>query len=215
MPGKRFRGRRGSIGNFKADVGDPAYEEKYLKLNAAVTPDQISTVVERYLRPPNVSVSVLLPEQELPGFKIDRLTKIIDSFRPGSAASSTETGSQKAITTTLSNGIRVVLLPDDSNPDISVRMAFLGGKRYETKENEGIMNFIAQMLTKGTPKMSEVDIAAKVDDMGGRLSGFSGTILSGFRQPFSAEILNKASLFWRTYTQAHLFPKTGLNGNGR
>jgi len=36
------------------------------------------------------------------------------------------------------------------------------------------MNFIAQMLTKGTTKLSEVEIAAKVDDMGGRLGGFSG-----------------------------------------
>ena len=102
------------------------------------------------------------------------MTKIIESFRPKSAASSTEISSEKAITNTLSNGIKVVLMPDDSNPDISVRMAFLGGKRYETKENEGIMNFIAQMLTKGTTKLTEVDIAAKVDDMGGRLSGFSG-----------------------------------------
>lgn len=178
------QGTARSIGNFKADIGDPAYEEKYLKLNAAVTPDQISTVIERYLTPPNVSVSVLLPEQELPDFKIERLTKIIESFRPGSVASSTEINSQKTITSTLSNGIRVALLPDDSNPDVSVRMAFLGGKRYETKENEGIMNFIAQMLTKGTAKMSEADIAAKVDDMGGRLSGFSGYDSFGFSATF-------------------------------
>jgi zinc protease len=82
--------------------------------------------------------------------------------------------SGKIMTNTLSNGIRVVLIPDDSNPNVSVRMAFLGGKRYETKENEGIMNFIAQMLTKGTTKLSEVEIAAKVDDMGGRVGGFSG-----------------------------------------
>ncbi len=168
------QGTARSIGNFKADVGDAAYEEKYLKLNAAVTPDQISAVVKRYLTPPNVSVSVLLPEQELPDFKIEQLSNIIESFRPKAAASSTEINSEKTTSKTLSNGIRVVFTPDDSNPDLSVRMAFLGGKRYETKETEGIMNFIAQMLTKGTTKLTEVDIAAKVDDMGGRLSGFSG-----------------------------------------
>ncbi len=168
------QGTARTIGNFKADMGDAAYEGKYLKLNAAVTPEQISSVVERYLRPPNVSVSVLLPDQELPDFKIEQLTKIIESFRPKSTASSTEIMSGKIMTNTLSNGMRVVLMPDDSNPNVSVRMAFLGGKRYETKENEGIMNFIAQMLTKGTTKLSEVEIAAKVDDMGGRVGGFSG-----------------------------------------
>lgn len=201
------QGTARSIGNFKADIGDAAYEEKYLKLNAAVTPDQISTVVERYLSPPNVSVSVLLPEKELPGFQIDQLTKIIDSFRPSSAASSTEVNSQKTITSTLSNGIRVVFLPDDSNPDISVRMAFLGGKRYETKENEGIMNFIAQMLTKGTAKMSESDIAAKVDDMGGRLSGFSGYDSFGLSATFfSRDFKQGLALLAELYTGAS-FPE--------
>ncbi len=201
------QGTARSIGNFKADMGDPVYEEKYLKLNAAVTPDQISTVVERYLRPPNVSLSVLLPEQELPDFKIEQLTRIMESSMPKGAVSSTEISSEKTITSTLSNGIRLVLVPDDSNPDVSVRMAFLGGKRYETKENEGIMNFIAQMLTKGTAKMSEVDIAAKVDDMGGRLSGFSGYDSFGLSATFfSRNFKQGLGLLAELYTGAS-FPE--------
>ena len=37
-----------SIGSFRADVGDPNYEEKYLILNSAVTPNEISEVAKRY-----------------------------------------------------------------------------------------------------------------------------------------------------------------------
>jgi len=36
------------------------------------------------------------------------------------------------------------------------------------------MNFVAQMLPKGAGDLSEFDISRKIEDMGGRLSGFSG-----------------------------------------
>lgn len=168
------QGMARSIGSFQADIGDAYYEEKYLTLNRAVTPEQISAAVKKYLVPPNVSLSVLLPENDLQGLKEDALDQLISPFRAAVAATSEEAAKGAVVTRTLENGIRVVLAPDDSNPVVAFRIAFLGGKRFENKDNEGIMYFISQMLTKGTGKMTEVDIARKVEDMGGRLSGFSG-----------------------------------------
>ncbi len=169
------QGMARSIGSFRADIGDANYEEKYLALNAAVTPNQLSAVVSQYLVPPNVSVSVLMPENDLEDFKVEKLAAIINSFKPQTKASGTEAVSEsRVVTRTLPNGIRVVLSPDDSNPVVSFRIACMGGKRFESKENEGIMNLIAQMLNKGTGTLSEVEISRKVEDMGGRLNGFSG-----------------------------------------
>jgi zinc protease len=169
------QGMARSIGSFQADTGDANYEEKYLTLNNAVTPNQVSTVASQYLVPPNVSVSVLMPEGVLEDFQVEKLAAIVNSFKPQTKAAATEAASaSRVVTRTLPNGIRVVLSPDDSNPVVSFRIACLGGKRFENKENEGIMNFIAQMLNKGSGSLSEVEISRKVEDMGGRLNGFSG-----------------------------------------
>ncbi|MBI5251450.1 MAG: insulinase family protein [Desulfomonile tiedjei] len=170
------QGMARSIGSFEADLGDANYEEKYLALNRTVTPEQVSSAVKRYLVPPNVTVSVLMPETQAENFEIEQLVNLI---RPFGAASKTQTAQAAAsenatVVKTLPNGMKVVLQPDDSNPVVSFRIAMLGGKRFETKETEGIMNFISQMINKGTSKMTEDEIARKVEDMGGRLNGFSG-----------------------------------------
>ncbi|MFH0823312.1 MAG: pitrilysin family protein, partial [Pseudomonadota bacterium] len=163
-----------ALGSFEADVGDAAYEAKYLQLNSAVTPDEVSRVVERYLMPPNVSIVVLLPKAHEAGFKMDKLTEIVASYTPKEAVAAEAATAKEVVTSTLANGMRVVLVNDDSNPLVSFRVACLGGKRFETKETEGIMNFISQMLTKGTGTKDEVQIANAFEDMGGRVRAFSG-----------------------------------------
>lgn len=163
-----------SIGTFEAELGDALFEAKYLTLNAAVTPAQVSKVVGKYLTPPNVTVTVLIPKDQAPDLRIEKLTEILQSYLPRRASAAQVTPSGEVLTRTLPNGIRVVLNRDGSNPVVSFRIACLGGKRFETKQTEGIMNFIAQMLTKGTGTMDEVEISRKIEDMGGRLKGFSG-----------------------------------------
>lgn len=186
------QGAARSIGSFQADLGDAGYESKYLTLNAAVTPEQISTVVRSYLAPPNVTISVLIPENGNEGFQVEKLAEIVKSFGPKDKQVASEaTPEAKTTVRTLPNGIKVVLQPDDSNPVISLRIAFLGGKRFETKETEGIMNFIAKMLNKGTSKMSEVDIARKIDEMGGRLAGFSGYDSFGYSASFFSRYMDQ------------------------
>ncbi|MBM3303045.1 MAG: insulinase family protein, partial [Deltaproteobacteria bacterium] len=52
-----------SLGRFEADMGDAAYERLDERLNAAITADQVSHAVAAYLKPPNVSVTLLVPEK--------------------------------------------------------------------------------------------------------------------------------------------------------
>ncbi|MFH0957698.1 MAG: pitrilysin family protein [Pseudomonadota bacterium] len=165
-----------SIGSSRADVGDPNYEEKYLILNRAVTPEEVSEVVRIYMRPSNATISVLSPEDGAKDFNIDTQAKIIGgSLAAEKRSPIAKMADQKEpISTTLSNGMKIILVPDDSNPIVSVKIAHLGGKRYETSETEGIMNFVAQMLPKGAGDLSEFEISRRIEDMGGRLSGFSG-----------------------------------------
>ncbi len=163
-----------SIGNYHADLGDGNYEDKYLRLNRAVTPPQISEVVAKYLFPPNLTLTALIPESDHP-INEEQVLATASSYATRSTVSYEKTKTNgNVILKTLPNGIRIVASPDASNPVVSVRIVHLGGKRFETKETEGIMNFISQMLNKGAGTLSEFEIARRIEDMGGRLTGFSG-----------------------------------------
>lgn len=163
-----------SIGNYHADLGDGNYEEKYLRLNRAVTPAQISEVVAKYLFPPNLTVTALIPESDQPVDEKQVLSTAETYAKRSTIAYEKTKTNGNIVLKTLPNGLRIVACQDESNPVVSVRLVHLGGKRFETKETEGIMNFIAQMINKGAGSLSEFEIARKIEDMGGRLTGFSG-----------------------------------------
>ena len=121
-----------SMGTYQNDIEDADYEEKYLALNSAVTPEQIAAAVRQYLMPPNLTVSVLLPKEEAKDFRIEQLETIVSGLKP-EAKTPIVSGAGPAGTVfrELPNGIKVVLVPDSSNPVISFRIACLGGKRFE------------------------------------------------------------------------------------
>jgi zinc protease len=200
-----------SIGGFEADLGDALYEAKYLRLNRSVSESQVSAAARAFLVSPNVTVTVLLPKKDVPDFKIERLVEIIaDSAGKRAAATGVAEAKGKTVTRTLPNGIRVVLEPDDSNPVLSFRVACLGGKRYETKETEGITNYIARMLTKGAGTLNEDEISRNIEDMGGRLKGFSGYDSFGLSASFFSRHLDEGlGLLALIYAEPS-FPKDKL-----
>jgi zinc protease len=178
-------GRADSMGTYQSLLQDTEYEKKYLALNSAVTPQLVSAAVRKYLMPPNLTLSVLLPEGEATDFRVEQLEKIAQTFAPV-----TETGAAgvsvpaRPVFRQLSNGMKVVLVPDNSNPVISFRIACLGGMRFENEETQGIMNFISRVFDKGAGSMTDTDISHKVDSMGGSLEGFSGNDTFGLAASF-------------------------------
>lgn len=199
-----------TLGTYRADRGDPEFGDVYLKLNAAVTEEQVSAAVRRYLVPPNVTVTALLPEKASPELKVEKLAEIIGSYADQRQLAAKKRSSDKVVTRTLRNGMRVVLIPDYSNPVVSFRIASLGGKRFETKETAGIMNFVAQMLDKGTKSQSEMEIARKVEAMGGRLGTFSGNDSVGLDATFlSRNVDDGLKLLAEIYSNAS-FPQDKL-----
>ena len=163
-----------NIGSFEADMGAAELEGQYLKLNSAVTDAEVSQAVKKYLTADNATVTALLPEKHAPNLRIDQLAEIIQSYSPSQTKTARQISNPEEVTRTFPNGMRVVLIPDHSNPVVSFRIASLGGKRFETEQTQGVMNFTALMLDKGTDTMTEEVIARKVEDMGGRLDTFSG-----------------------------------------
>lgn len=195
------QGTARNMGSFENQLGDADYAEKYLVLNSAVTSKQVSDAVRKYLAPPNVTITALLPEGVAGNFRIERLEEIARKF-----AAKTKTGpetatNQPTLVRELENGVKVILVQDKSNPVISFRIASLGGKRFETKDTEGIMNFIARMLTKGAANMTEFELARKVDEMGGSMEGFSGYDSFGLYASFFSRYWDQAlELLSQVYT---------------
>jgi zinc protease len=190
------------MGTYQDQLQDADYAEKYLALNSAVKPEQISAAVRNYLVPPNVTITVLMPEADATDFHIEQLERIVSGFAPGKEATAGKKTGGETVFKELGNGLKVVLAPDNSNPVLSIRIACLGGKRYETSETQGIMLFVSQMLDKGAGAMTDRDIASKVDSMGGVLEGFSGNDSFGVYGSFFSRYSDQAlELFYQLYTE--------------
>jgi predicted Zn-dependent peptidase len=85
----------------------------------------------------------------------------------------TATGERDILTTTLSNGIKVITEAMPHVRSVSVGIWISSGSRRETAEQNGVSHFIEHMLFKGTANRSAEDIARSVDSIGGNLDAFT------------------------------------------
>ncbi|HPD60680.1 MAG TPA: pitrilysin family protein [Thermodesulfobacteriota bacterium] len=182
-----IQGEGRQLGYFETVVGDVAFEQTYVERINQVTVQEIIKVAQKYLTSQNATIGLLLPEKESPVITSEEIKKTIALLNPPLVASS-ETGALVTKKFILPNGITLIVRENRNLPIVSMQAVFLGGVRFEKKENNGINNFIAEMLTKGTNKRSALDIAKEIESMAGEVSGFSGrnsfgvycTILSQF-----------------------------------
>lgn len=73
---------------------------------------------------------------------------------------------------TLSNGLKLIVVEDPTQPLVSVQLSFLRGSAGEPVW--GAANCMASLLTRGTASRSAQDIASAIDFTGGTLSAHSG-----------------------------------------
>ena len=182
-----IQGEGRQLGYFETVVGDVAFEQTYVERINQVTAQDIIKVAQKYLTPQNATIGLLLPEKETSPITYEEIKDSIAQLEKPSVFSSA-TASPATQRFVLPNGITLLVRENRNLPIVSMQAVFLGGVRFEKKENNGIDNFIAEMLTKGTKKRSALDIAKEIESMAGGVSGFSGrnsfgvscTILSQF-----------------------------------
>ena len=78
----------------------------------------------------------------------------------------------------LSNGMQVVLVSQNEQPVISVRMIIRAGAAHDPKGKHGLAMLTATLLDQGAGKRSAEDIAETIDFIGGVLGTGAGTDLS-------------------------------------
>lgn len=79
----------------------------------------------------------------------------------------------QAFTTTLENGLRVVIFEDSRLPLISYRLAFMTGDADDPEETVGLTSAMSSMLTEGTENYSSLALAEKIERLGASLSASS------------------------------------------
>lgn len=68
---------------------------------------------------------------------------------------------------TLSNGVRVIVVPAHDNPSATVVVACETGSNYESKKENGLSHFLEHMLFKGTvTRPSAMTVSSELDTMG-------------------------------------------------
>jgi zinc protease len=74
----------------------------------------------------------------------------------------------------LSNGIRLVLVENHSQPVLSLSLTMPAGGVYDPSGKEGLASIVAQLITSGAGNRSAEEIAATIEGVGGTLNAGAG-----------------------------------------
>jgi zinc protease len=184
------QGEARKLGYYEVTAGDVHFEKEYLRRVRLLQKEDLQKVVEKYFKHPRWVMSVIAPSEKKDRVKNVPAQSIFEKERPGARRAETKPA---ALKTVLDNGIRLIVKENRSNPIVTVEATFLGGVRFEAEGQNGISQFMAVMLTKGTKRQKSVEIAKKVERMAGSLSGFSGYNAFGLTFTFLAQHFDEAS----------------------
>ncbi len=73
----------------------------------------------------------------------------------------------------------MIIKENNSIPLFAARLLLPGGLRFEDGKTNGLSNFAANMLTRGTSTRSSKQIAREIESMAGYIDGFSGRDSAG------------------------------------
>ncbi len=81
----------------------------------------------------------------------------------------------------LKNGLRVITVPMQDNPTVTVLVLVEAGSKYEEKKVNGISHFLEHMCFKGTTKRPKaIDISKELDALGSHYNAFTAQEYTGY-----------------------------------
>lgn len=172
---KTMSGQAGRLGAAEVVVGDLHYTQRYLERLANVQADELSRIIDTYLRPERLTCASLSPE---------------GTGKKAAAAARHAHELPDFEQRTLSSGLRLLLQPDKRLPKVHFRLGALGGPLLESTGQRGISALLATLLTKDTQKRSAESLAETIESIGGTLSDFAGNNSFGI----ALEVLSQDSL---------------------
>ncbi len=189
------QGEARKMGYYEVFADDVQFEKEYMRRIRLLQSEDIQKVVKKYLKKSRLVISLLVPSEKADLLKSLSLNSIVEKLKFDEPF--TEKKEKAAVfKAVLDNGIRLIVKENRSIPIVSIQASFLGGVRFEKETQNGISQFMAVMLTKGTENYSSLEIAKKAERMAGSLSGFSGNNSFGLTFTFLSQYFEEAfSLF--------------------
>ncbi len=203
-------GRARQLGYFETSAGGLDYEKRYLEGIKKLTLKDIQKAADKYLNKDNLTVGLIVPKGEDGIITTDEVLKTVSTSVVAAEMlyqknkKSALNGQAEKIK--LDNGITLIVKEDHANPTVAVHAAFLGGVRLEDEKTNGLSNFIANMLTKGTKKQTALEIAKELDSMAGGINGFAGRNSIGMSGKFLSRFFDKGFEILADCLQNPAFP---------
>lgn len=124
---------------------------------------------------------------------------------------------KNADTTTLDNGLRLLLHANDASPSVAIIVMVGVGSRYENPQQNGIAHFLEHMTFKGTERRpTTLDISTEVDGVGGESNAFTSKEYTGYyikvasgQLPLAVDLLEDM-LFHSTYQPQEVDRERGV-----
>lgn len=151
-------------------TGDFDFSERYVDGIQAVSNDQVKAAAAKYLSRDGITIVRLVPPES---------AALAPTKRPETAPSG-----DSIEKTVLPNGLRLLIRQDKRTPTISLTVAVAGGLAAEDESTNGISNFTARMLLKGTRSRKAEELAGAIEALGGKLEPFSGFNSFGINAEF-------------------------------
>jgi zinc protease len=173
------------LGDDETTVGDYRYTERYLEAIRKITPDDVQQVAKKYLAPELRTVGFFEPTQiqaKVPGNRT-KSSYVTENFVSGTSITREEvekylpsvdcaqTHFSQTIPEqfTLSNGLRVLLLPDSSSPTVTLTGFIRAGKEFDPEQKAGLASLVTDNLMNGTKTKDALTIAKVLEDRGASL----------------------------------------------
>ncbi|MCF4966340.1 M16 family metallopeptidase [Nostoc sp. CMAA1605] len=167
-------------------AGDYHYIEKYLAAIANVTQADVQRVAKTYLSPNKKTIGYFEPTQIAGESGTPNLGsgRTAENFNPGKPVDPAELAKYlPAITTSpdiskqslpqqfsLTNGLRVLLLPDHNLPTINLSGQIDAGSEFDGNSNAGLASITASNLMNGTKTRDALTLAQTLEDRGAGLN---------------------------------------------
>jgi zinc protease len=92
----------------------------------------------------------------------------------------------------LDNGLKIISMPDESAPLVSVQVWYKVGSKEEHDNYTGIAHFLEHMMFKGTDNFKKGEIAQAIQLKGGVFNAFTSYDYTGYYENFAPENLELA-----------------------
>ncbi|TIH20152.1 insulinase family protein [Marinifilum sp. JC120] len=187
-------GLASKLGYFQFFEDGQQAEENYLYDLRNVTRDQLQQLYDEYFDPEKLAVCMLMPE----GVEVDAqdFEKAVADNWPAKAkdaAQADAAGPGEAATIELSNGSKLVFIPDATLPYTALSMYWVGGDADLTPEEQGLAAMVSQSLTRGTESLNATELEDFVSDRAASLGATAGrevfAINAKFPSRFTADML--------------------------